>query len=72
MGRSRCKGVTGCQSPWCGLVRNCGWYCQGGNCRLSCCHLSQVDSSACACLGGGRPKSGVLVLSNSERADVGI
>ena len=54
---SRCKGVTGCQFPWCGLVRNCGWYCQGGNRLLSCCHLSQVDSSACACLGGGRPKS---------------
>ena len=47
----------GCQSPSCFRVRNCGWYCHGGNCRLSCCHRSQVELSALACCGGGRPRS---------------
>ena len=55
--RSRCSGVMGCHSPSCGLVRNWGWYCHGGNCRLSCCHRSHLESSARVCCGGGRPRS---------------
>ena len=55
--RSRCRGVTGCELPWCGLVRNWGWYRHCGNCLLSCCHLSQVESSAWECFGGGQPRS---------------
>ena len=68
MSLSRCNGVIGCHSPSCGRVRNCGWYCQGGNCRLSCCHRSHVASSACAWAGGGRPRSvGACVVRQWNR-----